>query len=440
MKRIFFAIFLLALPVSLVLAIMPKKEVKVGLALSDFPVGFSLLTHGDKQFVAYYDPNHVMTVAMRNIESDEWTYETLPSKVGWDSHNSIVMAIDNEGYLHLSGNMHSSPLVYFRSTKPLDITTFEEINKMTGENENRVTYPIFSKGPDGELIYQYRDGSSGNGKTLFNVYDVKTRKWTRLLSEPLVDGEGLMNAYLQGPTLGPDGYYHIIWVWRDTPDCETSHDLYYARSRNLKDWESVDGKSVTLPITVRNKELLVDSVPVNGGLINGGGKIGFDGKNRVVIVYHKFDAKGNTQAYITSFQNGKWQIKQISDWDYRWAFSGRGSISFDISLVGATTYFYDVVRVGFRHKKYGSDFWLIDENTLEKLDKNSVVPKVAAKKSQYSSLVVNAPYVRQAVLGIGESSEGKTYRMEWKSLPQNRDSKHDGELAEPTDLIVVEED
>jgi hypothetical protein len=120
-------------------------EVAESLDIADvpagFPVGFCLLTAGERQRVAYYDAQHRMTVAARRLDSPVWRYRALPSAVGWDSHNYVTMAADDEGYLHLSGNMHGHPLVYFRTAAPWDIATFERLAGMTGENENRCTYP-----------------------------------------------------------------------------------------------------------------------------------------------------------------------------------------------------------------------------------------------------------------------------------------------------------
>lgn len=152
-----------------------KKEIVVAPALSDFPVAFSLLTHGDKQFVAFYAPDHQMIVASRNINDDKWRYCPLPSKIGWDGHNSIAMKIDSDNQIHLSGNMHVDSLMYFRTTRPLDITSFKKINRMVGINEAKVTYPAFMDGPNNTFIYHYRDGGSGNGNEIFNIYDVKTQ-------------------------------------------------------------------------------------------------------------------------------------------------------------------------------------------------------------------------------------------------------------------------
>jgi len=102
-----------------------EESLDISTVPAGFPVGFCLLTQGHRQYVAYYDAKRRMTVASRTLKENKWQYQVLPSKIGWDSHNYITMTIDDEGYLHLSGNMHCVPLIYFRTTKPWDITTFE---------------------------------------------------------------------------------------------------------------------------------------------------------------------------------------------------------------------------------------------------------------------------------------------------------------------------
>src|SRR5262249_39649324 len=154
-------------------------------------------------------------------------------------------------------------------------------------------------------IFFYRDGESGNGNHIFDVYDLASRTWRRLLGTPLTDGEGLRNAYPVGPIQGPDGYWHLVWVWRESPDASTNHDLSYARTRDLLHWESGAGQTLTLPIRLATSDI-VDPVPSGGGMINNNTKVGFDSQNRPVIAYHKYDASGNTQLYNARFENGRW--------------------------------------------------------------------------------------------------------------------------------------
>ncbi len=413
-----------------------RREIVVAPALSDFPVDFTLLTHGNKQFVAFYDPNHQMIVASRNINDDKWIFHPLPSKIGWDSHNSIAMKVDSDNQIHLSGNMHVDSLMYFRTTRPLDITSFKKINRMIGRNEAKVTYPAFMDGPDNAFIYHYRDGGSGNGNEVFNVYDVKTQTWSRLLDKPLTDGKGLRNAYMSGPSLGPDNYYHLVWVWRDSYLCETNNHLSYARSRNLKDWESVDGKYVELPITLEQKELWIDPIPIKAGLINGGAQVGFDNKNRLLVTYHKFDENGNNQVYVARFNHGIWEIKQISDWNYRWYFSGGGSIVFEILLKGAQKFGDNLVKIEYNHIKYGEGYWLVDENTLKVVEVVTIKPPLEQKNSRKKNDLVKK---KNIINDCGEGYKGKKYYLEWETLSQNRDTARVGVCVEPTILKVIEE-
>ena len=109
----------------------------------------------------------------------DWTYHVLPQQTGWDSHNYITMAVDDAGQLHLAADMHVVPLVYFRTTTPGDIRSFQRIDRMVGDLESRCTYPRFLRGPDNALLFTYRDGGSGNGNQIYNRYDVGTQTWRR---------------------------------------------------------------------------------------------------------------------------------------------------------------------------------------------------------------------------------------------------------------------
>jgi hypothetical protein len=242
------------------------RSLDVAPVWSGHPVGFALLTHGVRQFVAFYAADRRMTVAQRTLGQRQWSYTTLPSTVGWDSHNYIAMALDREGTLHVAGNMHASPLVYFRSTRPYDASSLERVPSMTGQHEERVTYPVFSYAPDGALLLQYRSGSSGSGDTYRNRYDESTKTWHALTDQPLFFGGKRMNAYPLDPVRGPDGWVHQVWVWRDTPMAETNHDLSYARSRDLVHWETVAGVPLPLPLTIETPGLVVDPSPPRGGL------------------------------------------------------------------------------------------------------------------------------------------------------------------------------
>lgn len=343
------------------------ERIEVAPVWSGCPVGFAMLTASNRQFLAYYSAERVMTLAQRDLGTNVWTFVELPSKLGWDSHNSIAMAADEAGYLHVSGNMHGVPLVYFRGERPLDIHSLAPVHRMTGEREKRVTYPRFIQGPEGVLLFTYRDGGSGNGSTLWNRYDCATRTWSRQMDEPLFDGQGKMNAYPQGPKLGKDGFYHMTWVWRDTPACETCHDLSYIRSRDMKQWENAFGKPVALPLRL-GADVVVDPVPAKGGLLNPCQALGFDTQGRVIVTYTKYDAAGHSQLMNARCEGGAWKIVQTSAWAYRWAFSGGGTIIGEIG-VGAVEVQDGALVQSYSHAKLGGGRWRLDEATLKPVGK-----------------------------------------------------------------------
>ncbi len=414
------------------------ERVDVAPVWSGCPVGFGMVIHKNKQFLAFYGSNRVMTLAQRTLDSHEWQFTELPSKIGWDSHNYIAMAIDDHDFLHVSGNMHCVPLIYFRSTKPLDISTMEPLHRMTGLQEQQVTYPRFIRGPGNSFLFAYRSGRSGSGSDYWNQYSHEARSWSRLMGEALFDGEGKRNAYSCGPSVGPDGYYHLSWVWRDTPDCETCHNISYLRSTDLKHWVNAAGKPVALPVRL-GADVVIDPVPNNGGLINPCQAIGFDAQGRVVVSYTKYDAEGNTQLMNARWLDNRWQIVQSSEWNYRWAFAGRGSIIGEIG-VGRVELQGDMLVQSYRHKVLGSGRWQLDTETLKPIGKAKAryqLPSVIGR----SEHPMPAMAVRHASDWAANpatllSSDGFYYRACWESLPANRDRPQPGGEPQPSMLRV----
>lgn len=346
-------------------------ESVVGECCADFTVDYCLLVQ-DKFYVAYYDHQHCLTVASRAPQEENWQIshpqgEWLPDvqrfmhQTEYDSHNYLTLAIDRHGYLHLSGNMHKDKLVYFRSVIPGDIHQLMQ-QPMTGQRENRTTYPLFFTDAQGELLFRYRDGESGNGDDIYNRWDVNTQCWQRLLEQPLLSGEGLRNAYAHLPVAGPDGLWHMIWMWRDTPHCETNHSLSYACSHDLLHWTRHDGQPLTLPITLEHGDI-IDAAAPGEGLINMSQNVGFDSQGRVVVTWHRYDTAGHSQAWIARPDGDRWQVRQLSQWHFRWDFSGMGSIPADVILSAAHVVAGEM-RVTFQLADGTCGQWRIDEDDL----------------------------------------------------------------------------
>jgi hypothetical protein len=148
----------------LLLASHPAEASCDGMVVDDAWAGTrirygSVVAEG-QAFVAYFDADRDLTVAAVDLATCEVERQELPSRFeGFDAHNNIVMALDSGLRLHVAGNMHTDPLVYFRSREPLDIETLEPA-EMIGRDDDSVTYPRFFSS-EGRLAFMYWDGRAG---------------------------------------------------------------------------------------------------------------------------------------------------------------------------------------------------------------------------------------------------------------------------------------
>ncbi|MCB0685600.1 MAG: BNR repeat-containing protein [Saprospiraceae bacterium] len=396
------------------------------------PVGFNILTAADDQYISYYDSARNMCVAKRRLSNDEWTHTILPSRVGWDSHNYIALALDKKGFIHVSGNMHGVPLVYFRSAQPRDISTFEA-HQMVGREEQRVTYPVFFENNGGDLFFQYRDGGSGNGITYINQYDPEIKQWKRVLDEGLFDGEGETNAYPNNPVAGPDGFFHYMWVWRLNPIANTNHNLSYVRTRDFLHFENIEGEQVDIPIRYRDRSVIADPVGPWNGLMNSCKILSFDSRGRVIMVYHKFDKKGRSQLFICRHENGEWINRQISDWpDFTWAINATGSLGNAIKLNDIRTDSAGHIYVGYAHEKYGDGLLEIDEDRLILL--NDLKGESLLHVEGLPSTIKEGMQINSRWDGTGQ------YILQWETLQTNFDKARDAPYPPPSPLMLYEID
>ncbi|MCU0780147.1 MAG: BNR repeat-containing protein [Akkermansiaceae bacterium] len=404
---------------------------------SGHPVGFCLLSHPPYQFAAYYDAARRMTVARRRLGETGWSFTRLPSTLGWDSHNDVTMAVDRDGHLHVSGNMHGVPLVYFRTNRAGDPESLEPA-AMTGDRERRVTYPVFLRDQAGRLVFRYRDGGSGNGDDLYNVYDERTRSWSRLVNGPLLSGEGKRNAYATTPVRGPDGRFHMVWVWRDTPDCATNHHLSYARSDDLVRWTDSAGRPLRLPITLATGDV-IDPVPPRGGLLNVNRRLGFDNAGRPVITYHKNDAAGDLQIYAARREADGWVIRQVSNWTgYRWDFSGGGSIIVEVHVGEVRPLGGGRLALDYRYPK-GSGTWVLNEATLAPIPGGKVptLAQAGPPAAAWPAAPAFPGMERRRAGDLGDPADGREYFLTWHSLPAHRDRPREGPPPPPAALRLL---
>jgi len=396
-----------------------SPSIDIGKAWSGFPVEFALFNRGPWSLIGYYDGDGILTIALWNSLTRQLSSSQLPERLGWDSHNGISVAIDELGYLHVAANMHDTVLTYYVSSERFSTTAFHRVEHMTGVNENSITYPRFFETRDGRIAFQSRFGRSGSGGIDLKIYDAGTSTWTEAVpGGALLSGQGRMSPYPTNIELGPDGNYHVAWVWRDTPAAETSHDIYYAWSTDLAHWQSADGSQLYTPVSSRSPAV-VDRVPPGGGVINGLLKIGFDSKRRVILSYHKYDREGNSQIFNARFVEQSWMIRQISSWKWRWPFKGLGSFGFDIAIDSPKATDENLLEEQFSTKVGGKGTWLVDPDNLRIIGVRPFeypIP-LAEVQPRYGLAGAATRYTYAA----GESDGRSRLYLRWESLPLNRD-------------------
>lgn len=289
----------------------------------------SLVSFNGYQFVAYYNIDGFVVLGKRKIKDAKWQLQTtaFKGKVS-DAHNCISIMVDGKGFLHLAWDHHNNALRYAKSTAPLSLQMSEKI-AMLGKTEERVTYPEFYRLPKGDLLFFYRNGESGKGNLVMNRYSIATQQWTRI-QENLVDGEGKRNAYWQA-CLDTKGTIHLSWVWRESPDVASNHDMAYAKSEDGGvTWKNSKGEKYTLPITENTAEYACQ-IPQKSELINQTSMVADTKGNPYIATYYK--AQGDTipQYHLIYRADNQWKELSLGFRKTSFSLSGVGTKRIPIS-------------------------------------------------------------------------------------------------------------
>ncbi len=332
----------------------------------------SVISDEQFQFVSYYDEEGYVVVAKRELTSNDWNVERTAFKGNVkDAHNSISLMLDGEGYLHLSWDHHNSPLKYTRSTQAHGLEFPEESPSMIGSNEKVVSYPEFYRFPDGDLLFAYREGGSGNGNLLLNRYDLESQTWSRIQTN-LIDGQGLRNAYWQ-LCIDTNDTIHLSWVWRESPNVSSNHDMSYAKSIDGGvSWQKSDGSSYSLPINIENAEV-IHIIPQGSNLINQTSITADSNGQPYIATYYRETEDAATQYHLFYYRNNEWFHSIATDraLESDFELEGIGSRSIPISrpqlLVNDTTPGQTQLYLIYRDEAHQNQVCLTQTN-LDSLD------------------------------------------------------------------------
>ena len=266
------------------------KKTFLDRAWSGSQVSFDFIHSGDKKIVSYYDSQRRMTLITK-LDSQSWSQATkkvlsAPKYDGWDSHNDIVIQLDSDATIHVTGNLHSygshkTPLVYLKGYGFSASTVYSQSKGMSGYQEDQATYPYFQNvliGGSKKLLFRYRQGVAGDGTSYLKTYDSLAREWRDL------------GIWLDGRKyFAPENSTELLGNLYRASITTRAHDpenLYL----DISGW--VCSKNYTLPAGYK---IYV------GGPINGGG----------TLISSGITDLANDDAAITSTCNSGWNLNRF---------------------------------------------------------------------------------------------------------------------------------
>jgi hypothetical protein len=289
----------------------------------------ALLTHGDNQFVAFYDQDRYAVLGKRRLGSAHWELKrTVYRGNAADAHNSISIMVDGAGFLHMAWDHHNHALRYARGVAPGSLDLGGKV-AMVGRDESSVSYPEFYRLPDGNLLFLYRNGASGKGDLVINRYDAGIGLWSRV-HDNVISGEGQRNAYWQA-VVDLRGTLHLSWVWRESPDVASNHDMAYARSRDGGlTWERTSGQRYALPITAASAEYAA-RIAQRSELINQTSMAADREGNPYIASYWRPQGTQVPQYHVLYHTGGSWKQLPLAFRTAPFTLSGQGTKAIPIA-------------------------------------------------------------------------------------------------------------
>ncbi len=311
------------------------------------------------QFTSFFIDESTIHLIKRNIASNHLTENEIKGDYNvFDAHNSISIGIDPTKLLHLSYDQHAEKLNYRRSEQPLSIDSWTCEIFMTGNYEEKVTYPAFINitGSKVEecLLLLYRNGKSSNGDAHIKKYNEGKQEWEDQ-GKPILKGTEqkpwTCGPYWTNPVVDSSGRIHLFLTWRTHSLGEKKRinnvniDYAYSVDRG-ETWYTSRKLEYQLPITPVNSETVYPISP-GSNLINQT-SAAVDNSNNPHMIFYSDDPDGIPQYQHLWFDGREWKHSYISNRNEPFALEGGGALQIPISrpevLIDRNDYVYVIFR------------------------------------------------------------------------------------------------
>lgn len=372
-------------------------------------VDFAAAKNNDRFVIGYYNQDRWLTVVTA-AESGVIKRHLLDTRfAGWDSHNSVALAIDRNGLLHVAANMHATKLNYFRAAAPDQAPAKVE---MMQDDNDLVTYPQFLKTSDGDLLFIFRSGRSGDGRWKVRRWD--GRSWSNVGNGPILSDRGFggrVSGYPSRFFIGSDQNIHLAIVWRLSADAATNVRLSYAKTRDFVTWFDSRGRRLADPLSPESAETVLHTGP-NAGLLNNA-KVSINPQGRPVIVFTRQNEQGHNTVELAVSDQGRWQIVPVAVSDRGIPVRGLGSLPETVALSEVDFRAPDRPRLTFRFPGLATTQQILDPKTLAPACVEKPSPDPAA-----TFIKPSIPTMKPQLLRVGQQAT-----FVWSAQPANNDTR-----------------
>jgi BNR repeat-containing family member len=144
------------------------------------------------------------------------------------------------------------------------------------------------------------------------------------------------------------GGWHVSWVWRESPDVATNHDVMYAYSPDQgRSWRTSSGARYSLPITASTAEVAW-AVPQGSELINQTSMTVDAAGRPMIATYWRSSGSDVPQFQLVWHDGTRWHASQVGARTTPFRLSGGGTKRIPISrpqvLAGRSGAVYVVFR------------------------------------------------------------------------------------------------
>lgn len=381
-------------------------------------------------YIAYQGENLDPYVAAYDHNKDLWTgpYRAGTNLLGLkkgkiDSHGKPTLVVDSEGFIHLVfgghggtpdlgknnlGNYHAGKQIHVKSKKPLDISSWEELDNITPFG----TYSQFFKMDNDDIYLIFRHGahrsnwvyqvSTDNCRTFSPVVSFLKSKPVSLVGDYENDWDSWYPDFHKGR--GNDIImvynYHFCKSSKKGHDGERHNGYYMRFDTDNKLWYNVKGETLQIPI---NKEYAdtMTLVVNTGDRWNHIGHACLNHVNHPHVSWYEGDHDEKRHGGPKQLVNYRWTGKEWTGGKTNLPIEARGEMK--VTSLDSICYL-----LGSSEGKMGEVAWWLSTDGGSEFLKKDVLIKEAGGKFLTSHFIRNAHpdarlVVTQKIKGIDYS-------------------------------------